>query len=136
MEGELLIEVTEPDADADVVHDLTAGLRRELLDLDVESVSAPPAGAAPPGTKGVDLAAVGELVVQLKGSVEVVATVLATLRAWLHRSPSTRRTVKITLEGRTLELSAASAEQQQRLVETFLRSLPGDGVSGGGGPSR
>jgi len=75
-------------------------------------------------TKGLDLAAVGALLVQVKGSVELVTTVVGVLRSWLRRGSSPRRTVRISIDGRTLELSAASDEQQQRLVEEFVRALP------------
>ena len=74
--------------------------------------------------QGLDLAAVGALLVQVKGSVELVTTVVGVLRSWLRRGSSPRRTVRISIDGRTLELSAASDEQQQRLVEEFVRALP------------
>ncbi len=123
MGAELKIELYEPDADLDAIDELTRNLRMELLELDVDSVSAPTAGPPPPGSKGLELAAIGALLVQVKGSVQVVSAVVATLRSWLQRGASPNRTLKVTVDGRTLELSAATAEQQQRLVDEFVRSL-------------
>jgi hypothetical protein len=37
------------------------------------------------------------------------------------------RSLKITVDGRTLELSAATAQQQQQLVTEFIRSLGAPG---------
>ena len=52
-----------PDDDAEQVAEATLRLRRELLDLDVEAVEVPSAGEPPPGTRAVELAALGALVV-------------------------------------------------------------------------
>ena len=54
-----------PDADAEEVAEATLQLRRELLDLDVEAVELPRAGKAPPGTRAVELAALGALLVTI-----------------------------------------------------------------------
>ena len=43
-------------------------LRRELLDLEVDAVEAPGAGEPPPGSRAVDVAALGALVVNLADS--------------------------------------------------------------------
>jgi hypothetical protein len=125
MTMELTIELVEPGADPAAVDELTGNLRLELLELDVDSVVPVAAGPAPPGSKGLELAAVGALLVQLKGSAALVGSVVTTIRSWLRRGPSsTQRTLKITVDGRTLELGDATAEQQQQLVEQFLQSLP------------
>jgi hypothetical protein len=55
--------VVGPDAEPDEVAEATAQLRRELLNLDVESVEQLRVGAPPPGAKAVELAALGALVV-------------------------------------------------------------------------
>ena len=54
-----------PDADAEEIAEATLQLRRELLDLDVDAVEVPRAGEPPPGTRAVDVAALGALVVSL-----------------------------------------------------------------------
>ncbi len=123
MGKELRIELVEADADPETVDDLTAHLRRELLELDVDSVVSEPAGPAPEGSKGLDAATVGVLLLQVQSSLPLITAVLSTVRTWLGRGRSPGRRVKVSLDGRTLELSAATPEQQQQLVEEFVRSV-------------
>jgi hypothetical protein len=123
VDTELKIEVYEPEVDVETIDELTRNLRMELLELDVESVSMPSAGPPPPGSKGLELAAIGALLVQVKGSVQMVSAVVSAVRSWLQRGSSPNRALKVTVDGHTLELSAATEEQQQRLVDEFVRSL-------------
>jgi hypothetical protein len=127
---ELRIELFEPDADPETVDELTRSLRHELLDLDVDSVTQPVVGPAPEGTKGLELVAIGALLVQVKNSIPVVTAVVSAVRSWLQRGSSPGRSLKVTVDGRTLELTAATAAQQQQIVEEFVRSL-----DSGAGPS-
>jgi hypothetical protein len=120
---ELQLELFEPEADQEAVDERTDLLRRELLELDVDSVSPVVSGPAPAGSKGLDLAAVGALLVQVATSVQAVGTVVDAVRSWLRRDTRSRRSVKITVDGQTLELTAATDAQQQRLVEEFLRAV-------------
>jgi hypothetical protein len=125
MTEQLLVEVIEDGADDERLSDLTQNLRDDLLQLDVDDVSRLTEGEAPPGTRALELAAVATLVVVLKGSVELAEQVVSTVRSWLHRTPEAERgsrALKLTLNGQTLELSAATEAQQQQLVEQFLRS--------------
>lgn len=121
--AELRIEVVEAGADEQALEQLTADLRRELLELDVDAVEPVPAGPSPEGTKGLDLVALGALLVQLRSSLPLVTSVVSTVRRWLLRSGEPGRSLKVTIDGRTLELSAATSEQQERLVEQFLASV-------------
>jgi hypothetical protein len=107
-----------PDADAEEVAEATLQLRRELLDLDVDSVELPASGQPPPGTRGVELAALGALLVSVTQS-ELLAPVLAAIRSWLGGSP--QRSIKLELEGDTLELTGISATEQRRLVDEWLQ---------------
>ena len=47
--------------------------------------------------------------------------VVGTVRQWLSRGDGVRRTVRLELGGDVLELSQASAAEQQRLIELFVR---------------
>src|SRR6266536_1249997 len=107
-----------PDADAEEVAEATAQLRRELLDLDVDAVELPPAGEPPPGSRAVDLAAIGALVVTVAQS-PLLASVLAAVRSWL--AGSQRRSIKLELGGDVLELTGVSSDQQRRLIDEWLR---------------
>jgi hypothetical protein len=124
---ELKVELFEPDADPEAVDELTRHLRLELLELDVDSVSPVVAGPAPAGSKGLELAAIGALLVQVAGSVDAVSTVVSTLRSWLRRGGSSRRSLKISVDGHTLELTSATDAQQQQLVDEFVRALAAPG---------
>ncbi len=123
MGRDLQVELFEPAADVEELDRLAADLRVELLELDVDSVSHVSAGPAPAGSKGLELAEAGALLVQVKDSLPLINAVVSTVRAWLLRSRSSGRSLKVTVDGRTLELSAATAEQQQRIVDEFVRSL-------------
>jgi hypothetical protein len=120
MDGELRLLLDEDGADAERVDVLTGHLRRELAQLDVERVSPLHAGEAPPGTRGLDVAAVGGLLVVLGQSATALTAVVAAIRGWLARSPGPARTVRVELGGDVLELSQASAAEQDRLIELFV----------------
>jgi hypothetical protein len=120
MGAELRLHMSEDGADAERLDALTGFLRQELLQLDVEDVTALPAGEPPPGSRGFDLAAVGGLVVTLSGSAEGLRAVVLAVRDWLARGQDARRTVRLEIGGDVLELSEASAADQQRLVGLFV----------------
>jgi hypothetical protein len=107
-----------PDADPEEVAEATLQLRRELLDLDVEAVELPRAGEAPPGTRAVELAALGALLVTISQS-ELFTPVVAAVRSWLAGSP--QRSIKLELGGDVLELTAVSSREQRRLTDEWLR---------------
>jgi hypothetical protein len=100
-------------ADSEELDEATRSLQRELSELvDVER----PAGEAPPGTRAVEVAALGSLVLKLGSSA--VAPVARVLQGWLARRSG--RTIKLTLGGDSIEISGGSAAYQQQMIETFL----------------
>jgi hypothetical protein len=120
MDVELRLQLSEEEADAARLAELTGYLRAELLQLDVENVTTPQAGDVPPGARVVGVAAVGTLLVALSQSVDGLRSVVAVIRDWLRRGDGTRRTVRLELDGDALELSQASAADQERLIELFV----------------
>jgi hypothetical protein len=106
-----------PDGDGEEVAEATLQLRRELLDLDVEAVELVRAGEPPPGTRAVELAALGALVVTVAKS-QVLAGVVAAVRSWLAGRP--QRSIKLELDGDVLELSGVSSNEQRRLTDEWL----------------
>jgi hypothetical protein len=116
-----VVVAPEPGADAEETERLTRQLRSELRDLDVDDVALVSAGEVPLGAKGVDGAALGELLVTMSASGGVFATVVATVRAWLG-SRTGARTVKLTIDGDTLELGGASDDERSVLVQAFVQS--------------
>ena len=85
--------------------ELTAALQRELLQLDVDGVERVSAGPAPDGSRGVDLAALGALLVQVGKAAPVLGQVVDVIQAWAARSP--KRTCVLTIGGDTLELGGS-----------------------------
>jgi hypothetical protein len=78
----------------------------------------PPAGEPPPGTRAVELAALGALVVTVAES-QLLGAVVAAVRSWLAGQP--KRSIKLELDGDVLELTGLSAKDQQRLADEWLR---------------
>ena len=107
-----------PDDDAEQVAEATLRLRRELLDLDIDAVELPSGGEPPPGTRAVELAALGALAVTLAKS-QMLGPVVAAVRAWLAGSP--QRSIKLELDGDVLELTGLSSNEQRRLTDEWLR---------------
>jgi hypothetical protein len=118
---EIRLHFAEDGADLERVAALTGYLRDELRQLDVEEVSALPGGEPPPGSRAFDAVAVGGLLVTLGRSADGLRSVVGTIRKWLSRGDGVRRTVRLELGGDVLELSEASAAEQQRLIELFVR---------------
>jgi hypothetical protein len=121
MAGELRLQLSEEGAEAERLAMLTGYLRTELLQLDVEDVTALPAGEPPPGTRVFGVAAVGGLLVGLGQSAEGLRSVVSVIRDWLRRGEGTGRAVRLELGGDVLELSQASAADQERLIDLFVR---------------
>jgi hypothetical protein len=123
---ELRLRLHEDEADRERLDALTGLLRQELLQLDVEDVRPLPGGEAPPGSRAFDVAAIGGLLVTLGQSAEQLGPVVQTIRNWLGRGQGPRRTVRLEIGGDVLELSEATATDQQRLVDLFVsRHAPG-----------
>ncbi len=107
-----------PEHDAEELAELTQRLRDELLELDVDAVEPATGGKAPEGAKGLELLAVGELVVRFAMKAGVLRTVVDATVGWLGRQQA--RSVTLTLDGDTLELTGASSDEQQRLIELWV----------------
>jgi hypothetical protein len=119
MGDEVMVELFSTDADADELDRMASTLRRDLLDIpEVDKVAPVSTGPAPAGTRAVDVAAVGAFLVTVKPSVELLSKVIGVVRGWLRRSGE--GTLRITVNGSTLELTPTQA-QQEELVRAFLK---------------
>lgn len=107
-----------PDCDAEDLAELTQRLRGELLDLDVDAVELATEGEAPVGAKGVELIAIGGLVVRFVMKATVLRSVVDATVAWMTRQQA--RSVKLTLDGDTLEVTGVSSDEQSRLIELWV----------------
>lgn len=108
--------VVGPDDDAEEIAEATIQLRRELLALDVDAVEVPGAGEPPPGSRAVDVAALGALIVHLANS-QLLGAVVAAVGSWLGGS---KRSIKLELDGDALELTGISSQEQRRLTDEWL----------------
>jgi hypothetical protein len=128
MGRQLNVHLSEDGANPERIDALTGYLRQELLQLDVDDVRRGPGGEAPAGTRAIDMVALGGLVVTLGRSAAGLKDVVTAIRRWLSRGDGVRRTVKIEIEGDTLELSEVSVAEQDRLITLFVsRHSRGEG---------
>ncbi|MFE5023120.1 hypothetical protein ACFRAO_07250 [Streptomyces sp. NPDC056656] len=121
MENRLLILLSEEGAEAEHVAELTTYLREELLDLDVEDVSAVPGEEVPAGARAVDVTQIGSLLVTLGTSATALNQVVTVIRSWLGRCQDTRPSLRLTLDNDTLEISEATDEQITEAFDIFVQ---------------
>jgi hypothetical protein len=125
MAGEVRVGVVEEGSDDGRLEELALVLRQELLALDVRAVEPYREGEVPDGTRGPGLAAIaGVLSVSLQPGLQVLGSVVSVVRDWLRRSGG-GRTVKVTIDGDTIELSGVSDAAQQQLVDAWVRKHTG-----------
>lgn len=102
------------DEDAEEVSVWAARLLAELSEADDAQVEAV-ADKAPDGAKGAG-ALVGALLARVT-NLDALKALLGAARGWATR---TGRTVKVSIDGDTLELTGASREQQDHVIEAWL----------------
>jgi hypothetical protein len=119
MAAELRVQLSEEGVDEETLASLTTHLRNELLQLDVDDVRALRVGPLPVGARSFDAVAVGTLPFTLGQSTEALRSVTAAILGWLARNKSARK-VRLEIDGATLELSEATADGQERLVQLFV----------------
>jgi hypothetical protein len=125
---QLRVLLAEEGADAERLDRLTGFLRAELLQRDVEDVTALRTEQPPPGARAFDAVAIGGLVVSLGQTGEGLRSVVSAIRRWLAHDEGIRRAVRLELDGDVLELAAATASDQDRLIDVFI----GRHAAGGG----
>ena len=113
---QILLGVAEDDSDDRRNEELALQLRRELLDLDVESVE-PLSADAPEGTRS-GLATVAGALVATLGSTPYSAVGAAVL-GWIKRSP-VERSVRIEIDGDVIDARNVDSEAQAKLIEAFV----------------
>jgi hypothetical protein len=122
--SELRVELlSDPDTDAEQMADLSGRLRIELLDLDVSAVEpATGGGEVPADAKGIGLLAAGGLVVRF-ASPEVLQSLVSGIWSWLGRQH--HRSIKLTLDGDSIELAGVSSAEQERLIDLWVNRHAG-----------
>ena len=127
MGAEVRLGVVEEGSDEARLEELALMLRQELLALNVRSVEPYAEGEAPDGSRSALAAIAGVLTVSLQPGLQVVGAVVAVVRDWLRRSGG-GRTVKIAMDGDVIELTGASDEMQQQLVDAWVKKHSGTGT--------
>jgi len=117
-EAPLEIRLDAANSDTEELAQLTAKLRRELLQLDVDAVDHPVGGEPPPGAKAVDMIIVGTLLVSLGRSADKLGSVVRMLQGWAGTRAA--RTVKLELDGDAIEITGVSSRDQQRLIDLWI----------------
>lgn len=102
-----------------VMHDL----RDEVLELDVESVELP-AEVESDGTRGAELVEQGVLIVKAAVDAGLPQAIAQRVSGWFGRQDAGR--LEITVGSDKLIVKKATPEQQDKLIEHFLRSASGD----------
>lgn len=115
--------VSGPDADPAEIDYLTRALRAEILEVEeVDRVDQAFAGPAPEGSKGLDVAAIGALIVGVAPGVQAVAKVVDAVRSWLaNRSPDTPP-LQMSIGDKSITV-VADKKQQDALVAAFVAAL-------------
>lgn len=109
-------EIHESDVDPGRLEQLTLWLRRELQAVDSVDVTLQ-ATTAPTGAKAPGAIEVGTLLVTAAGAS--VKAIVEVLTRWA--SQGRERQVKLTCGDLSLELSAASKEEQRELVTEWIK---------------
>jgi hypothetical protein len=120
-EPSLELQLDVSDGDAEELERLTRQLRGELEELDVEAVESIAGGPVPEGAKVADWVALGGLVVRYGPAA--ASAVVRIVQAWVARDA--RRSVTIRSGERELVITAATPEQQERLISAFLAERDG-----------
>jgi hypothetical protein len=117
---EAVVRIKDDSVDPEQLDDLAVDLRHELLEGPIEEVSRRSSGTAPSAARGTDLVEVGVLVVQFAANAGLLSEAVRRLADWRSRKRVLQ--VEIELGDARLVLSDATPEQQQALIDAFIRS--------------
>ena len=124
-----------PDSDPVEIDALTRALRDEILEVDeVDRVEQASAGPAPEGAKGLDIAAIGALVVGVGPGVQAVVKVLEVVRNWLAGRSSSTPPLQMTIGDKSITV-VADKKQQDALVAAYVAALTSRDASEAGNPT-
>ena len=110
-----------PDMDADELDNLTADLRKALLELDVDAVAPITTNEPPIGAKPAEAFTVGALAITT--SPVLIASVVRLIETWIKNRPL--RKLTLTIGDDHLEINQASRGEQRLVVESFIAEHSG-----------
>lgn len=115
------VRLSGVDDDAERLELATARLRTELMSLDVADAGPPAARRpAPPGSRGVDLAEIGNFVILLAQVPDALRQLVTAVRAWL--GTSREYTAELVIDGDRITVTGISRQTQDRMIEAWLRA--------------
>jgi hypothetical protein len=120
----LAIEGT-PDTDREELARLTAQLRSQLLELDVDRVELARGGKPPSGSKVADPVTIGAIIVTLAPTM--IQAVIALVQNWHKGGDRPVNGIKLTLGDDSVELTNASPQQLEQLTQAFMARHPAGG---------
>ena len=97
-------------------------LRDDLLELDLDAVDRAAYGPPPKGARGLADGSVSTLIVTLSNSAVFVA-LAGVLRSWVSRGKGRKVTLRLGKD--MIEVSAASADDQAKLIASWLEHHAG-----------
>jgi Effector Associated Constant Component 1 len=116
---ELRINV-QADDPPEVVDEATRRLQSQLLELHVKSVERP-VGEGEPGSRGA-MTEIGTLLLQFAQTGVALTTVVGAVQGWLSARGKDRGTVKLEIDGDSIELPGGDlSPEQQRVVDAWVR---------------
>lgn len=122
------VRVTEGDGDADALANATESLRLDILDLDVVHVKARAVAQdeVPDGARAGDPTSIGELVVTLSSSAEILRQLVTSVANWRRARKETRGgAVEVEIGDARITFTNPTAEQQDRLIDAFIKKVGG-----------
>lgn len=118
-QSELAIEVkANSDTDDEELAELTSRLRAELLQLDVAAVESASDGQPPADAKAIGLLAIGGLIVRFVLRPDALRGIISAVWSWTNRQRAC--SVKLTLDGDSLEITGPRSAEQERLVDLWI----------------
>lgn len=123
--ADVVVELSLEGGDSVELDELTRQLRSEVQELDIESVHEVSEGVAPAGTKGIDMAAIGQMAISLAPSL--IPPLFDLLKSWVERKPSTPVKVTVKVGRKTAQIeydpTKTSAKDLDLLVKTLHKSM-------------
>jgi hypothetical protein len=116
------VQLQTAEDDAEETDAQARQLRKELLCLDLDTVTLASDTPAPAGSKG-DAITVGALIMTLGNSAVLVAA-CQVIRAWVARGRGRRAVIRYRQgTGASLEITGATAAQHQQLIDVFIEAV-------------
>ena len=120
MTTQVRLLVSGVDDDPERLEQATASLRVELLEF-AEDVQQLHEEKAPPGTRAIDAAVLGSLLITIASGIETLPLMVTAVREWLSRTRGQPLTAELVIGEDRLTVTGITEASQERLIEAWLR---------------